>query len=66
MTSIARKMNGDARAPKGANGTHVINGINGINGAVKSPLNNHAIRPRRTTRPRGSGLFGRTLSIVAR
>ncbi|KAK4041330.1 hypothetical protein C8A01DRAFT_14895 [Parachaetomium inaequale] len=39
---------------------------NGINGAIKSPMNGHALGPKRAARPRGPGLLARAFSIAAR
>lgn len=57
--------NGSSKAPKASKAT-----TNGINGAIKSPLNGHAVghtaRPTRKPRPDGPGLLARTFSIAAR
>ncbi|KAL2020038.1 hypothetical protein VTK56DRAFT_8941 [Thermocarpiscus australiensis] len=50
--------NGTLKAPKAT--------TNGINGALKSPLNGHAVGPKRTARPSGPGMFARSFSVFAR
>jgi len=51
-----------------ANGTlkaKASRAANGINGAIKSPMNGHALGPTRTA-TRGPGLLARAFSIAAR
>jgi hypothetical protein len=52
-----------------ANGTlkaKASRAANGINGAIKSPINGHAIGPKTKEKLRGPGTLARTLNIAAR
>ncbi|EAQ91737.1 hypothetical protein CHGG_03672 [Chaetomium globosum CBS 148.51] len=52
-----------------ANGTlkaKASRAANGINGAIKSPINGHAIGPKTKEKLRGPGMLARTFSIAAR
>ena len=52
-----------------ANGTlkaKASRAANGINGAIKSPINGHAIGPKTKEELRGPGTLARTFSIAAR
>ena len=52
-----------------ANGTlkaKASRAANGINGAIKSPINGHAIGPKTKEKLRGPGTLARTFSIAAR